>query len=303
MALTYEIESRLQALQPVIEELIEWHDRVVRRMFYVEEYGDNDLLDLPESFTRWADDPANSEVIGGVIIEQLRKTFIELRDLGIATVRLAAQSVEKPSVRAYDQLATIHEQFIGQLSRLQYDLAMADSGMDSMTGLRHAKALWQDMAREMERLARRGRPFCLALVQIESHDVIKASQNEENYKKILAVVTKQIKKCIRSFDDAYYMGNGEFIMCLKQSEQAGGSAAISRLLRFMDEEDPKYMKDGQPAAVSLDCCVAEPMPGDDIKELLDNMRADLGRYDIDNAPALEYIEKSPLQRMIEEMED
>jgi len=44
--------------------------------------------------------------------------------------------------------------------------------------------------------------------------------------------------------------------------------------------------------------VAEPVPGDTLDELLANMRRDLDKWDEDGDTALEYQEKSPLQRFI-----
>lgn len=303
MALSYEIDSKLSGLSPVLDEHADWYNRVLRRIYYPEEYQPDDFITHPETFGEWIGTMENEDVLEGATLKNLKDTYGELTGMANEVIRAAQEQETKISVRSFDSFAMIYENFIAKLRRLEMDLAQADSGLDVATGLRSKKALWHDMEREMERLSRRGKPFVLALVQIVDHDKIKASQSEEEYKRIIAIVVKLIKKCIRSFDDAYRSDDGEFIMCLKQSEQAGGSAAIARLLRFLDEEELYCEIDGQQHAIDLACCVAEPMPGDEIETLLRNMRQDLGRYELDEAAALEYIEKSPLQRIVESLED
>jgi len=49
---------------------------------------------------------------------------------------------------------------------------------------------------------------------------------------------------------------------------------------------------------SLSCCVAEPLPNDNLDNLLANMRNDLDTTDKNEDAVLEYYELSPLQRYI-----
>lgn len=304
MALSYEIDSKLKELAPVVDEHIDWYAQVLRRVYYPEEYSQNDFMQPPQTLKGWLSEIREDDVIETVTLDHIEKAYTDMVEMATEQIRMAGAQEQKLAVAAFDHFSTIHESFISMLRRLERDLAQADSGLDVLTGLRSKKALWHDMEREMERLSRRGKPFVLALVQLEDYDLIKETQSEERYKFIMAEVVRLIKKCIRSFDDAYRMDDGEFIMCLKQSEQAGGSAAIARLLRFLDETELRYDVDGQTHEVELSCCVAEPMPGDEIEELINNMRDDLGRYEIDtDASALEYIEKSPLQRIVEALDE
>ena len=54
--------------------------------------------------------------------------------------------------------------------------------------------------------------------------------------------------------------------------------------------------------VTMSYCVAEPVPGDTLDDLLDNMRRDLSQWDEKADQAVEYTEQSPLQRFIEDDE-
>jgi GGDEF domain-containing protein len=158
--------------------------------------------------------------------------------------------------------------------------------------------MMKDLEREMERRSRRGKPFSLALVRIDRYDEIREMQNVDEHARLLMTLANMIRKCLRSFDDAYRSGEGEFIMSLKHADISGGTAALNRLRRLLEEEKIVI---GVAFPLSLSGCVAEPMPGDDLSLLLGNMRHDLGRYGEHGGAALEYHEISPLQRFVEDI--
>lgn len=181
-----------------------------------------------------------------------------------------------------------------------------DTGLDVSTGLRSKKAMVIDLEREMERRARRGKPFCLALARIDNYEHIQELVSEERHREIVFAVARLIKKCIRSFDDAYRSGDGEFIMCLKHSDMGGGAAATTRLRRFLEEEQIMIQDEkGRSFPLTMSSCVAEPLPGNSLDELMANMRNDLLRFN-NEAPGnatLEYFEQSSLSRYIQDIEN
>jgi diguanylate cyclase (GGDEF)-like protein len=182
-------------------------------------------------------------------------------------------------------------------------MAMTDSGFDMLTGLRSRQMLTKDLEREMERRSRRGRPFCLALARIDHYAEMKANLPQADYETIISAVGEIIKLCMRSFDDAYRLGNGEFLMCLKQADMTGGTAGLGRLRKLLEEKAPYYTLKGQEVRLTMSSCVAEPQPGDDFESLMDNMRIDLDRFGGDAEMALEYLEVSPLERFVNALDD
>ncbi|HEY8190781.1 MAG TPA: GGDEF domain-containing protein, partial [Alphaproteobacteria bacterium] len=113
-----------------------------------------------------------------------------------------------------------------------------------------------------------------------------------------------IKKCLRTFDDAYRSDDGEFIMSLKQSDMRGGTTAVLRMRSLLQEEPVgARKKDGRVHRVTMSYCVGEPIPGDKMDEFISNMRADLKRYDEHDEAALEFVEQSPLLRFIKTGEE
>lgn len=303
MALSYEIDSKLKAISPIVDEHAEWYSRVLRAVFFPERAGDP--FEPPKSFIAWLNDAAQDDFVGKATIEKLKKMQMELYEMGSDLMHEAHVSGARPDFKIYDEFINLYDDLVYQLRRLEHDAVQADTGLDVGTGLRSKKAMVIDLEREMERRARRGKPFCLALAKIDNYEQIIGLMTEERHREVIAAVARLIKKCIRSFDDAYRSGEGEFIMCLKHSDIAGGTAATNRLRRFLEEEQIIIQDDkGRPFPLTMSSCVAEPLPGDSLDDLMANMRNDLTRFHsmAPGSATLEYFEQSPLSRYIQDIE-
>lgn len=303
MALSYEIDSKLKALAPIVDEHAEWYSRVLRAVFYPERVGEP--FEPPKTFGAWLAETADDGFIGKETLEKLNKMQIELYEMASDLMHDSKVSGARPDFKVYDGFINLYDDLVYQLRRLEHDAVQADTGLDVGTGLRSKKAMVIDLEREMERRARRGKPFCLALAKIDSYDQIKTLVTEERHREVIAAVARQIKKCIRSFDDAYRSGDGEFIMCLKHSDIAGGTAATTRLRRFLEEERITIQDEkGRPFILTMSSCVAEPLPGDSLDDLMANMRNDLVKFNsaAPGSTTLEYFEQSALSRYIQDVE-
>lgn len=303
MALTYEVDDKLKALIPVLEEHAEWYGHVMRRTLYPEDYTSEGQLPLPEIFKNWVQEIKEDNFVEKITLERLEQLHDELHKTADELVNAASESHDKAPIELFDSFVDRYDQFVVQLRRLERDCMQTDSGLDPLTGLRSAQAMQKDLAKEMERRSRRGKPFCLALVKIDNYDKIRALQSDEEHKKILQIITVQIKKCLRSFDDAYRAGDSEFIMSLKHADMAGGSAAVVRLRRYLAEEDIRLVDEERTFSLTMSYCIAEPAPGDDVEGLLRNMRKDMDRYDDDTDMTLEFTDASPLSRYVNLLDD
>jgi hypothetical protein len=76
MALSYEIDSKLKALAPIVDEHSEWYNRVMRATFYPERAGDP--FEPPASFATWLNDAAQDDFVGRATLEKLRKMQVEV---------------------------------------------------------------------------------------------------------------------------------------------------------------------------------------------------------------------------------
>jgi diguanylate cyclase len=303
MSLSYEIDSKLKALSPIVDEHAEWFSRVMRAVFYPERAGD--AFDHPVSFVKWLMESSQDDFVAKATLDKLKKMQLELYDMASDLMHDSKSSGVRPDFKYYDEFVNLYDDLVYQLRRLEHDAVQADTGLDVATGLRSKKAMMIDLEREMERRARRGKPFCLALAKIDNYDTIRGLVSDERNREIIAAVARQIKKCIRSFDDAYRSGDGEFVMCLKHADTTGGTAATVRLRHYLEEEQIVISDDkGRPFQLTMSSCVAEPLPGDSITELMNNMGNDLTRYNTEAPSAtLEYFEQSSLTRYIKDLEN
>ena len=303
MALSYQANSKLQSLMVVLDEHAEWLGHLMRVVFYPENKDADAALEKPQSFESWAKEAESNEIVEEATLNSMRASHDELHRSADKLVDLARATDGKVDSEAFDTFIGLYDDFIFRLRRLERDCMLLDSGLDATTGLRSDAAMRKDMEREMERLARRGRPFCLVLARIDNFDVLQKGLSAEEYAALELKAADLIRECVRSFDDAYKLDNGEYIMCLKQSDTTGASASIARLRRLLEESRIKItMPSGSSMPLTMSFCMAEPLPGDEVDELLTNMRADLSQYNEEGDMALEYFEQSPLQRFIDELE-
>lgn len=301
MPLSYEIDGKLQQLVPVMDEHAEWYGHVMRQAFYP---GQGVQHSPPDSFKEWVASVEGEEFIDIQALERLGKTHAEMH---AQAARLIAegQAQGKPAAASFENFVDIYDEFVLLVRRFERDCVLEDSGLDPVSGLRSRRVMRKDLEREMERRARRGKPFSLALVKIDRYEDIRALQNVDEHGMLIGALGDMIRRCLRSFDDAYRSGDGEFIMSLKHADISGGTSALNRLRKLLEEAHIVFEKDGQLLPLTLSGCVAEPLPGDDLDILLGNMREDLGRYGevTGTGAALQYHEVSPLKRFIETMQD
>lgn len=303
MPLTYDQDSHLKALLPVLDEHGEWLGRIMRQIFYPETNQNPDTLTAPESFQGWIKLVTQHDLIPFDRLHQLSQMHQDMSNMAAQMVYDSASAQYKPDIKKFDGFMTLYDEFIAHVRRLERDIAMTDSGFDILTGLRSRQMLMKDLEREMERRSRRGRPFCLALARIDHYAEMKANLSQADYDILIVAVSEIIKLCMRSFDDAYRLGDGEFLMCLKQADLTGGTAGLARLRSLLEEKAPYYMLNGQEIRLTMSSCVAEPQPGDDFETLMANMRIDLDRFGGSSATALEYLEVSPLERFVSALDE
>lgn len=288
------------ALSPILDEFSEWYNDLLRHLFYPEEIE----RDLPgcasPNFEMWLKDAVISPYIEPEMLKKLDDLNRDLHILSDAMFRDARDNKTKPSGKSYDQLSTIYFALINNIRRVELDALLEDSGIDALTGLRSKHAMKADIERELERLARRGKPFSLALARIDLYDALVEEHGRDHAREYTKVIAHLIKKSMRSFDDGYRLGNGEFILCLKQADVSGGVAALERLKKMLESKDIKFSLHGRERYLTMSCCIAAPFPGDNVDELISNLRKDMASAPKPANMLLEYHEMSDLQRFAQE---
>ncbi len=284
MVLEYKTHITFELLAPILEEYAAWFSDIAFSVAYLEDLPEEShFIPMPNSFHHWLQNPQTTNNINQFILHDMTKAHEDMTRIA-ALLMTRLNEGEKPLRHDFEDFKNLYNAFLMRLRRLEKDSAYEGSGIDPQTGLRSQNAFLDDMKEEMERLGRQGNPFCLVMANIDMWDDLK------DQKKIIEVVTRSVKKCMRSFDDAYSLGQGEFILSLKHADKIGGKAAINRLQAYLEyDEDNK-------AGVTMSYCLFEPTIGDDISKMLGDMRQDLKNHTQNKNIVLELSEISALER-------
>lgn len=291
MALEYKSQVGLEAIMPVLDEYVLWYGRLVKS--YFEGKVPKELP--PAVFSEWLSKARTVNSLSHQTAERVERIHA---DMLIAANKFSAMCNVKGQLplKEYNDLNGHYEEFIQILRRIELDQAHENSGFNEKTGLRSAKLMHDDFDREMERRARRGNPFSLGLVKI--NDFRDEWRGDEKLcRGMIRKVSDQIRLCLRSFDDAYYMGDEYFILALKHADGLGSQSAVNRLNQAITTAHVAAPDDPM-REISLSSIVFEPTPGDSLDDLLENMKKDLEGIE-DKGTVLQYNDISPLQRYID----
>ena len=231
-------------------------------------------------------------------LQVLNKKNMALFDMTDAMIRNAKIDKKDETYEAYIACNEVFDKFFNDVCQFRQSVFYKERGFDKFSGLKNERTMHKDLYIEMERLARDGQEFSLALAQIDDFEKIKGSFGDEKVEEYIKVASSAVIECLRPFDDAYYPRENEFILCLKQANVSGGLRAFQRFEQYLDECDVSYEMDGEQHKLSMSCCVAAPVAGDDVNTLLENLREDIVTVEKVQGMAFSYQETSPLQRYI-----
>lgn len=300
MALEYKGNTSWAAILPVLDEHAAWFNQFIQSLFYVSEELAFDHVVKPDSFSQWVLHANRQGDVSGEIIEKLATLNADLFKSSSSLLEMAKTTSQPPPYKNFKDFITLYEEFMIHVRRLERDMLIEGSGYDSFTGLRSVKMFEADLEKELDRLARQGKSFCVSLGRIDRYQEIKASVSSGELNTYIKLMAELIKLSIRTFDDAYYMGENEFALSLKQADVSGGISALERLRRGLEQQNVKItLRDGSVIPLSISCCIVEPVIGHKADELIENLRDDLeGTEQVKTDTVLEYRELSPLQRYI-----
>ena len=282
--------KRFKALEPVLDEHAEWFGRIMRCTFYPDDPRSGPTISDPGSFQPWLKDAARDDTYDPSIIARMEGLYHELCAASHTLVEATAGGV-RPPIALMDNFIDLYDELFHQLRRMERDSAMVDSGIDATTGLRSRENMIFDLERELERRARRGRPFCIAFARIDQYAQFIETQGKEQAFLLIKQAADAIQEVLRTYDDAYRLDQGEFVFSLKHSDITGGLRAVERLRLCLAERKAPF---------TMSFVVAEPVPGDDVKSMISQSRRDLDATRDKPDVALRYKEVSALARFAQE---
>ncbi len=294
----------LEAFRPILQDHGQWFHDLLEHLFYPDEHSTDCELQAPTSFARWSVSVSQEKTVRPEIIERLNALHTDLFSKAAALCDVVNATGKKPGYKKFKELITLFEEFVFYVRRLEEDLLEEERGFDPITGLRSKSMLVGDVSREMERLARQGKSFCLALARIDHFAEISGIPGSEEGNKYTKLLAGLIKISIRSFDDAYYMEDGVFALCLKQADITGGFSALERLRKELEQQKISVRFSGkEERPLSMSCCIAEPVVGDVADELMYNLSRDLAESDMESTDTvLKFRELSALERYAQDVE-
>lgn len=298
MPLEYNATENLNDIMPVLTDHLRWYHAVQKQVLFPQVYKPAAAERLA-SFHAWFQRAQNKEYIDRIALDGLQKSYYDLHEAAEKALDSASSSRKGLGAAEFEILNGLHLKFCALIREYERDSILEDGGLDSLTGVRNWRQLRKDMKKELDRLERSGKSFTVALTRIDQYEEIIREYSVAEAREYLKIVAGLMKQSLRTFDDAYRTQDDKFALCLRQADITGGISALERLKELLEERDEVLKLGGRKVNLTLSCCVAEPVPENDVDEILRNLTDDLDNMKNSTGTVLEYFETSPLQKFIE----
>jgi len=224
-----------------------------------------ETLPAPESFTIWRKEAAKT-IQDQPVLDKLVGLYDQLHRVA-HLVLLKALDGSAISVGDYDSVAVKYQELVIGLRRLERALSAAASGLDTLTGLRSRAGMRDDLIKELSRFQRSGKPFCIALMDIDHFKHVNDTYGHEGGDRVLSAIANHTSRSLRPFDDAWRWGGEELLLCLKEADLSAGVLALERVRAGL-EKLPIKLSDGTAINVTASFGIAAAMKDLTIDDLL-----------------------------------
>ena len=205
-------------------------------------------LTVPQSFARWQETSDQTLSQDQPAVERMVLLFDQLHTLARLVI-IKTPDGKPVAPEDYENVTLKYQEMMQGLRRLERAFTEAASGLDLLTGLRSRLGLEEDLSREHSRFLRTGKPFCVAMMDIDYFKKINDTYGHDAGDRVLAAVADHISRGLRSFDDAYRVGGEEFLLCLKEADVSMGLMVLERLRKGL-EKKPVTLPEGQAISVT-----------------------------------------------------
>ncbi|TWB38091.1 diguanylate cyclase [Nitrospirillum pindoramense] len=251
-------------LAGVVDEHLRWIGQWHRAAFFNQ--GDGVVLPVPTAFPAWVRGASGSELADQPAIDRLISLHDQMHRMA-RLVHMRACEGQPPSLAAYEAVIEKFDEFMGLLRRVERAFSVAGSGIDPLTGLRNRTGLREEMEREANRYRRTGRPFCVALCDLDKFKSVNDTYGHEAGDRVLMAAAGAINRGIRSFDEAFRLGGEEILILLKDATVMDGYAVVERLRQDM-EALPVAIGGGRTIHFTASFGLAEAQPDGDPEDLV-----------------------------------
>lgn len=296
MALRYTSVLPNDLLLRDIKAHMDWFETVLRQSFFPAA-EDGEAPVLPAIFVKWCADNSHRDSVDETAVEQMRQIHDALAEAGADCL----QAADGMTQENYTALTQCMDAYIKQLQKFSEDLAGSNFSIDTVTGLRSAAGMKNEIARELDRRDRKSDVFCVCAISIDGHEALAEERGERRMKEVYAHIAELLMDSLRSYDDGYYLGEGEYLLCLKHAELLDACTVMDRICARIAATPARMGGTDEEIAVTVSCGVAEPVPGDKIDDIFANAeRAMKEAQEEGGNQVMDWKEKSALQQYAED---
>jgi diguanylate cyclase (GGDEF)-like protein len=256
-----------------IETLLDWRVTILRQCFFPGSQQRPAEAHAPSALLMWCKREAERNAIDNKIADHLAAVHEDLCGAARNMLNHCASGAQ-PTLELYDALENRFEAFITQIRRLQADVSDSVVAVDPVTGLRTVAGMRNDIKREQDRFDRKGTSFSIASVEIDNLAEIQGKYDRRSQDVVYANVAHLIARTVRSFDDAYYLGKGEYLIVLKHVEFMDACSVMDRL-RNEIENTPILMPNGEKMRLTSSFGIAEAMQRESADLSVENAKSAL----------------------------
>ncbi len=300
MALDYRIPSDMEEIQHVLSSCVRWYTRLSEFLFYG---AQGEVFEVQEEhFSQWLENKRDASEQKIEPLERVSGLCRQMKAHATALIHYRTAHQMPPQREAFKNLTIEFEELLYLLMRFKQDEAIKSSGVDIDSGLRSPDVMMDDLEKELYRFERQGREFSVALVVIRGFEALDA--DEETQLLAVKVLSEIIRQELRIYDDAYYMGKGEFWLSLKQTDTAGALLVLSRIEKMFRNSDVCLRLGERNPDIAILLTAAEPLPSWPVEEMQRDMRSQLMQVGTEQATRiLNYADRSPMERFLAENYD
>lgn len=256
MAVSYAQVLSTDMIVAEIEALLDWQGDILRQCFFPGAPLSQPVdASAPSALILWCKREAERNTIDHAVVERLMNVYNDLCAVA-KKIQDHAATQQPMTLELFDSFHNQCDAFINHIRRLQQDLADSSTAVDPVTGLRTVSGMRNDIKREQDRFDRKGTSFSIANIEIDDLDNLQKKYDRRGLDLIYASVAQVIARTVRSFDDAYYLGKGEYILVLKHVEFMDACSVMDRL-RGEIENNPIFMQTGEKLKITASFGIAE----------------------------------------------
>jgi len=273
-----------------------WFEEVLRRGFFPAE-TETEAPAVPMTFVNWCNVNTDKDAVDEDAVKQMCQIHDALAETGADCLRAAGGL----SQENYTALTQCMNAYMKQLQRFSENLAGSNFSIDTVTGLRSAAGMKNEIARELDRRDRKSDVFCVCALSIDGHEALAEEYGERRIKEVYAHIAEILLDSLRSYDDGYFLGEGEYLLCLKHAELLDACTVMDRICARIAKTPASTGGTNETIAVTVSCGVAEPVPGEKIDDIFANAERAMKEARAEGGnQVLDWKEKSALQQYAED---